>query len=425
MSNLVLAMDFGTTNSVAGVVSAGRVQAPLPIDPFALVPTLMRTLVYFESEKKAVFGEEALLKFIENEMEGRIFRSFKSQLSNAEFPGTQIGGRFVSIEDLVGAFMGEVRRRCENLCQGAIKSAVIGRPARYSMNSEKDALALDRMKRASKIAGFETVEFVPEPLAAAFDFHKQISKEQIALVGDFGGGTSDFTIYRLRPKSFSSEDVLAIDGFPKAGDVLDSYFMSQRLNKWFGAATRYRLPMSSNTLQMPPGILEKLNRPSHIVHLKEKATYEYIKMVQKCALSAKERENLDRLFALVDDQQIFSLFELIEKSKRELTAKDLSQLIFDYPGIELNESFERNEFEKWSQGFIDDIVSAVERCLKSANLEKEKIDLIYLTGGTAQVPFVKQWFVNQFGKDRLQEGDLFHSVLSGLAAFAAKSFVSN
>jgi len=87
-------------------------------------------------------------------------------------------------------------------------------------------------------------------------------------------------VIKLRPENFSKEDVLAIDGCPLAGDALDSIFMSHRLNQHFGAKSRYRLPMGSNVLTMPVGIAQRLNHPAHIVHLKEKETYEFIREVK-------------------------------------------------------------------------------------------------------------------------------------------------
>ncbi len=103
------------------------------------------------------------------------------------------------------------------------------------MDVVSDEFALHRMQKAATFAGFKEIQFVPEPLAAAFDYRRQISSEKIVLIGDFGGGTSDFTLIKLRPEGFAKEDVLSIDGCPLAGDALDSVFMSHRLNEYFGA----------------------------------------------------------------------------------------------------------------------------------------------------------------------------------------------
>jgi hypothetical protein len=210
-------------------------------------------------------------------MEGRLFRSFKSHLPNQNYLGTMVGKRVLSLENLVGTFLLELKKRAEKHFQRTFDSAILGRPARYSMDEVAEGFALHRMKRAAEFAGFKQVSFVPEPLAAALEYRKEIHEPKILLIGDFGGGTSDFTVLRVSPGSFRSKDVLSVEGCPLAGDALDSVFMSERLNQSFGAKSLYKLPLSGNILEMPKPIMERLNKPAHIVHLKEPETYNFIK----------------------------------------------------------------------------------------------------------------------------------------------------
>ena len=282
------------------------------------------------------------------------------------------------------------------------------------MDVVSDELALHRMRKAAEYAGFKKVLFVPEPLAAAFDFRKSLESEKMVLIGDFGGGTSDFTIARLRPDRFTKDDVLSIEGAPWAGDALDSLFMSSRLAEYFGSKAQYRLPLSSNILSMPPGISLRLNQPAHIVHLKDKATYDFIKEVGKCSVTAKDKKAIERLSILIDDQQIFQFFEQIERTKRALSHQEKEAFAFDYPGLEINEAFSREEFRLWANDLREKIFLALNRCLTQAGLRADQIDLVCLTGGTAQVPFIRSEFERLFGQERLQTQTHFHSVLSGL-----------
>jgi hypothetical chaperone protein len=413
-----LAIDFGTSNSLVGAVHNGEKFFSLPIDPKSADPSLMRTLLFFPSQDICFYGSEAIEQYVNQDMEGRLFRSFKSHLPNQNYLGTIIDNRIMTLESMVGIFLLELKKRAEKFLNTKIDKAVIGRPARYSMDPVADSFALHRMQKAANFAGFTDVQFVPEPLAAAFDYRRLLKSEKIVLIGDFGGGTSDFTLIRLRPESFSQEDVLSIDGCPLAGDALDSVFMSHRLNEYFGAKSQYRLPLSSNHLTMPPGVIQRLNHPAHIVHLKEKETYEFIKEVGRCSLAKKDKDAVERLFILIEDQQIFPFFENIEHTKRALSTSESTEFVFDYPGIEISEKFTVPQFEGWAEEAKQKIFSALDLCLQTAGLKPEAIDLVCLTGGTAKVPLIRNELERRFGHEKLQTQSHFHSVLGGLVESA-------
>jgi hypothetical chaperone protein len=123
---------------------------------------------------------------------------------------------------------------------------------------------------------------------------------------------------------------------------------------------------------------------------------------------------------LIEDQQIFSFFETIEKSKRALSTAEVVKFEFDYPGLEVGAVFARPEFVSWAGPVKEKIFAAMDNCLKLAGLNSEQVDLVCLTGGSAQVPLFRAEFEKRFGKDKLQTQSHFHSVLSGLIESAAK-----
>lgn len=421
ISESILAIDFGTSHSLVGALHNGKRIEALPIDPHNADPTLMRTLLYFPHADLCYYGSEALTQFVENDMEGRLFRSFKSHLPNQNYLGTLVDNRIMTLENMVGLFLLELKKRSEKVLGAPVTKAVLGRPARYSMDAVSDEFAIRRMRKAAEFAGFKEIVFVPEPLAAALEFRREIKEEKTILIGDFGGGTSDFTIMKITTQDFKKEDVLSVEGCPLAGDALDSVFMSSRLNRGFGAQTKYRMPMSNNLLTMPMAVMDRLNKPSQIVHLKEKETYNFIKEVQKCALKEDDQNAIDRLFILIEDQQIFPFFEEIEKTKKTLSKKPTSTFDFQYPDLETTEVFSSHEFESWSEKIKTDIFAALDRCLQSAELDSKDIDFVFLTGGTAHVPFVQNEFLKRFGPQKMQTKNFFHSILSGLIE-SAKSW---
>jgi hypothetical chaperone protein len=422
-SSNTLAIDFGTSNSLVGAIVDGQRKDALALDPFAADPTLMRTLLYFPTADECFYGTQAIQKFVENDMEGRLFRSFKSHLPNANYLGTMIERRVLRLEDLIGIFLLELKKRAEKALGTKFDHAVIGRPARYSMDEVADGFALHRMNKAAEFAGFKKIKFVPEPLAAALDYRKQLKEEdKIVLIGDFGGGTSDFTVMHMSDHAFDKKDVIGVDGCPLAGDALDSLFMSERLNRSFGAQTKYRLPMSNNLLSMPPSLMDRLNKPAYIVHLKERENYHFLQEVRKCALTDKDKAALDRLFVLIDDQQAFPFFEEIEHTKRRLSTAPTTKFQFDYPDLETEDVFSSSEFEAWADTIKSNISEAVARCLQQAQIQDKDVDLVVLTGGTAQVPFVRREFEMRFGAHKLKGQSFFHSVLSGLIEAATLDF---
>lgn len=419
MSDTTLAIDFGTSHSLVGAYQNNKRVEALAIDPSHSDTSLMRTLLYFANENECYYGSEALQKYSEFEMEGRLFRSFKSHLPNKAYLGTAINNRLLPLENMIGLFLLELKKRAEAQLGEKVERAVIGRPARYSMDDIADQFALHRMEKAAAYAGFKEVKFVPEPLAAALDFKRQITSEKTILIGDFGGGTSDFTVMKITESVFKKSDVLAVEGCPLAGDALDSLFMQNRLNKSFGAKAQYRMPLSNNLLSMPMAVMERLNKPSHIVHLKEKDTYEFIREVRKCALRDEDKDHIDRLFVLIEDQQIFKFFEEIEQTKKTLSSKPTATFKFDYPDIETEDVFSSFEFKEWATKAREDIFAALDRCMTMAQVTPDKIDHVFLTGGTAYVPFIQEEFKNRFGAEKLQSKNFFHSILSGLIESAA------
>ena len=421
INETILAIDFGTSHSLVGALQNGVRTEALPIDPSADDPTLMRTLLYFPNADVCYYGAEALKQFTNNDLEGRLFRSFKSHLANQQYLGTAIDNRILSLETMVGLFLLEIKKRSEKILGTTIHKAVIGKPARYSMDEVADEYALHRMRKAAEYAGFSEVLFVPEPLAAALEFRREIQEDKTILIGDFGGGTSDFTIMKITKKPFKKSDVLSVDGCPLAGDALDSVFMSHRLNRSFGAQTEYRLPLSENLLKMPIAVMDRLNKPSQIVHLKERDTYHFIKEIQKCALKSEDKAAIDRLFIMIEDQQIFQFFEEIERTKKALSKKETAPFNFNYPDLETNDVFSTTEFKGWSEKIKTDIMLALDRCLAQAGLKAAEIDYVFLTGGTAHVPFIQKEFETRFGAAKMQTKNFFHSILSGLIE-SAKSW---
>jgi hypothetical chaperone protein len=422
----IYAIDFGTSNSLLAAANADQVFAPVALDPNAADPTILRSILYFPNAKECFVGQEALVKYIERGLEGRLLRSLKRHLPARNFRGTNIDNRPVSVEDLVAVPLREMRTRANAYFGVDVKRAVLGRPARFSADNEDDDFAEQRLRDAATRAGFEEVHFLPEPVAAAQEFQSAFMQsagasaksEYTAVVCDFGGGTSDFTVLRLGKKAFSRDDVLAVGGVPLAGDALDASIMRASVATHFGADVSYRVPMGSNILTMPKHIVETLCSPAHLSILRRPDIAEFLRNVRSWSLGGTDREKLDRLSTLVDDALGFQLFEAIEHAKKLLSGSEEAPIDFSYADIEVHDHIARTTFEDAAEKSIATILGALDETVAASGISAKDVDLVCCTGGTAKVPKIARAISERFGSDRVQDFKSFHSVVEGLARHA-------
>jgi hypothetical chaperone protein len=196
-----IGIDFGTTNSsVALARSTGEVQlTSFPF--FGALTDSYRSLLYLEQAKesgrevlKSWTGPAGIERYLEAENKGRLIQSLKSFLSSRTLKTTEVFGRRRTLEELIARILTDLRHAAEQQFGVSVKSAVVGRPVRFvGADSEEDnQYAADRLSAAFHTAGFQSVEFEMEPVAAAHYYESTLSHDELILIGDFGGGTSDF-----------------------------------------------------------------------------------------------------------------------------------------------------------------------------------------------------------------------------------------
>ena len=168
--------------------------------------------------------------------------------------------------------------------------------------------------------------------------------DEIVLVADFGGGTSDFTILKLTQKEFQPGDVLSVGGVPLAGDALDGALMQERVAKHFGSEVSYQVPMSSNILSMPKGLMGCLYSTAHIAFLNSRENRDFLRQVESWALKNEDKKVMSQLQILLENQLGFSIFEAIEKAKKEISLKEKTFIHFEYPGVSIKEALTQKNF---------------------------------------------------------------------------------
>jgi hypothetical chaperone protein len=414
----IYALDFGTSNSLLAAANEARTWEPIPLDPRAGDPTILRSVLYFPNAERCYYGEEALRRYAENGLEGRLLRSIKKHLPSRSFLGTYIDDRPMLVEDLVAAILREMRVRADTYYATEVERVVLGRPARFASEDRDDAFAEQRLLTAAKKAGFSEVHFVPEPVAAAREFGTHEGADRIVLVADFGGGTSDFTVMQVGPRRFSKDDVLAIGGVAIAGDALDASIMRTKVSKNFGAEVTYKVPLGSNVLTMPKMIVEQLCSPANLSILRRHDIADFLRNVRSWSVGPEDKQKLDQLQTLVDDALGFSIFEVIERAKRTLSSASVAGVDFDYPTIDVHERLTRDEFEDGSRRETEAILGCLDETLAAAGVAPSDVELVCCTGGTAKVPRIASEMRRRFGDDRVKDWKSFHSVVEGLAVVA-------
>ena len=410
------AIDFGTSNSLLSHIAKDGTITAIPLEEDSGL--VLRSLLYTPSSNTWYFGKEAIKEYINNDGEGRFFRSVKKFLPESHYNGTIVFNKSINISEIIAIFLGEMRRRANKYLQKNIEKIVMGRPALYSLNKEDDQLAEARMRKACELAGFKEIHFCPEPIAAGLDYNGNSKNKKIVLIADFGGGTSDFTLMKIHNGPYSQDDILGLSGIFMAGDALDGMIMKDFIAPHFGSQFEYTIPGGHNILTFPRQLLKKICSPAHITHLRERDTWEFLQHIQKFALSKEGERQMGQLFTLVECQLGFPLFDEIEKSKIILGKSPSAHFNYSYPGILIDETLTLNNLKKCITPTVEEIINSMMEVFKQSGLKINDVEQVCLTGGTSQLPLIREKLSEIFGGEKLIEYNIYQSVVNGLAKYA-------
>jgi hypothetical chaperone protein len=408
-------IDFGTTNSAIAVANAGSVQvAHFPF--LGGIADTFRSVLFFEhaigsgAVPRPLAGPPAIERYLEPHEGGRLIQSLKSFAANRTFQSTQIGTRQYKLEDLIGIFLKALRSAVEKQFGPLGEHAVAGRPVTFvgARKPEDEDLATDRLRRAYAIAGFHHIRFEYEPIGAAYSYAQRLTKSELVLIADFGGGTSDFSIVQLSPGS--KHDIVATAGVPVGGDTFDARIIRHLVSPILGLGTWYR--SVDKTLPVPASLYRKLESWHHLSFLRSR---ENLRILESVQAQAYEPEKIARFLEIVSEDLGYHLHQSVQRTKMELSRCEETEFAFSDTSVEIRSRVTRDEFESW----IAEDLAAIERCvrelLKRSGTAAERIDRVFLTGGSSLVPALRELFVREFGPAKLAAGDEFTSVARGLA----------
>src|SRR4051812_2861644 len=419
-------VDFGTTNSaVAFVDGSGIAQLAQFAGPAGPRPTFPSVL-YFEPKKPSVAGADAIERYIASEIKGRFIQSLKAYLADRSFEGTGIGTQHYTLEKLIaliGKHMGEQLA----FAWPSPRRIVLGRPVHFSNppDFELDTFAVGRLLTAIGLAGIEEIVFEYEPVAAAYAYEARLRQDERILIGDFGGGTSDFTIISVGPgvrrRGRRASDIIGTDGVPIAGDAFDKKIIRNLVAPRLGLGGEYLSP-PNKFLPVPSWPYERLERWHYLSFLKSPSTLEMLERIQR---TASTPERLEAFLLLIKLELGFQLHEAVQRTKFELSAAMESEFSFASGPVTIRKKVTRGDFERWIAEEVTAMAACVDRLMAASGLAFGDIDRVFLTGGSSFVPAVRRIFVERFGEEKVTGGEELTSVATGLALRAREQWPSD
>ena len=416
-SALSLGIDFGTTNTVVALADASGpahlVNFPAPEgNLFAF-----RTCLSFHapadtpSARTIAAGPWAIEAYVEDPADTRFIQSFKSFAASESFTETQILGRRYRFEDLLSTFLLKLRDYADAGMADLPGRVIVGRPVTFAGGAPKESLALERYETAFARMGFSEILYAYEPVGAAFFFARELDHDATVLVGDFGGGTSDFSIIRFEREGGEIRSIpLGRSGVGVAGDAFDYRIIDNLVSPALGKGSSYE--SFGKTLPIPNRYYSAFARWDQLALMRASRD---MREIRKLVREAVEPEKIARLVETLDENYGYQLYRSVSRLKEALSVQEQAEFRFEAGTIALVGGVKRSQFENWIAPELARIEGAVDAALADAGLAPGQIDRIFLTGGSSLVPAVRDIFHRRFEAGRIETGAELESIASGLA----------
>ena len=415
MTKLFCGIDFGTSNSTLALADAEKAWLMPVEDSDVTIPSA----VFWHSEGPPAFGRAAVSAYVDGE-DGRLLRGLKSTLGSALIDErTAVGARSVSFKAVLTAFFRHLRETLEAQT-GPLSQVVLGRPVHFvDDDTAADLRAQNVLEDIAKSLGFREVAFQYEPIAAALHYEQSVTAEDLVLIVDVGGGTSDFSVVRVSPTRARapdrSEDILGNAGVRVGGTDFDRALSLAELMPHLGflATTRQGRGTMPRHYYLDLATWHRINT----------LYTQRVASDLKAMLHEIDRPDLlRRLIHVTRQRQGHALAMAVEAAKIALSDAEVARLEVSALTGGPNPLAKRARFEEVIAPALGRISGAIGQVLTDAGLTPDRIGTVFMTGGSSSLPALHACVAVALPSARIATGDMLGSVGTGLALEARRRF---
>ena len=425
----VCAIDFGTSNSAIALPNTAGGKPGVRLVELEPGQRTMPTAVFYAVEGLSAhqephrhYGRAAVAAYVEG-IEGRLMRSMKSILgSTLATQSTDVGGgRGVRYLDVVSGYLRHLKTLAERDAGHALTRVVLGRPVFFvDDDPERDAAAQAALTQAARAVGFSDVSFQYEPIAAALDYETTVDCEQVVLVADIGGGTSDFSLVRVGPeqrkRTDRKQDILANHGVHIAGTDFDRHIELARILPTCGyralGPTGREVPSRAYFDLATWHLINTVYTPARLAELARMKTF-----------YADPRQHA-RLMTVITEHLGHGLIARAEAAKIAVAGGGAATIDLSLLEAGLATTLAETDAIDAAGADFDRIAAAADDTLTQAGLARSQVTALYFTGGSTGLKPLADRIAARFPAARVMRGDRFASVAQGLGIHATRVFGS-
>jgi hypothetical chaperone protein len=407
-------IDFGTSNSTIAVAD-GEGARLIPVEGDHLT---IPSAVFWEADGDPLFGRAAIAAYVAGD-DGRLMRGLKSTLGSSLLgERTQVGNRKLSFRDIVARYFRHLKAVLDG--QFAATSVVLGRPVHFVDGDDAaDKAAQETLEQIALAIGFKHVAFQYEPIAAALQYEQGVLAEELVLIVDIGGGTSDFSVVRVSPegrlRAHRQGDILANDGIRVGGTDFDRLLSLSDVMPHLG----YKTGTGGGKGRMPNHYYLDLATWHRINFVYTQRTAADLKALR---LVADLPDRIDRLIRVVTGRHGHALAMAVEDAKIALSDADVARVQMSGFTGGPNPLIHRAAFEAAVEVPLVRIGSTIQGVLAMAGVTPAQIGTVFMTGGSSGLPALRALVGDVLPGVRIATGDMLGSVGTGLALDAARRF---
>jgi molecular chaperone DnaK len=353
MSNKIIGIDLGTTNSCVAVMEGGTPKVIISAEGRNTIPSIVepvKKLVGDLAKRQMVLNSANTIYSVKRLMGRRMddpevkkiqsLAPYKIVAGKDNMAAVEIAGKAYTPQEISAMILSKAKADAEKYLGEKVTDAVITVPA-YFDDSQRQAT-----KQAGEIAGLNVQRIVNEPTAAALAYGLDKKGNELVAVYDLGGGTFDISILEIGDGIF---EVKATNGDTfLGGDDFD-----QKIINW---------------------IIDDFQKQNGVDLSKDPQA---LQRVREAAEKAK--------------------IELSSAAETEINLPFITQK--DGQPLHLTKKLTRSELEKLVDELIQKTITPVEKALKDAKVTKSDIKEIIMVGGMTRMPKVQEVVKNFFGKD--------------------------